>query len=200
MKRLVYSLLAAVSALGLATSASAISVGLQPSSPSIAPGGNVSLSIVISGLGNLAAPSLGAFNLALSYNAAVLTATAVSFGNQLDLGGGSIQSTDLSTAGVVLLDEVSFEASATLIASQPDTFTLATVSFTGVAGGVSPIAFTLVDLSDELGQSLLAEGVPGSVTVASASVPDVASTCALMLLGCLSLLPVARRSLALQRR
>lgn len=191
MKRLAIILAAAVSAFGLASPAGAISIGLQPNASIISVGGNASVDIVISGLGAFSAPSLGAFSMELAYDPAIVTPNSALFGSFLDLGNfGSVQVFDLTSSGLIKLDEISLETPADLNASQPGTFTLATLGFTGVAPGVSPITFTLVDLSDESGSSLNANAANGSITVTGASVPDVTSTLGLLLLGCLSLCAV----------
>jgi hypothetical protein len=141
--------------------------------------------LVISGLGNLSPPSLAGFDFDLSYNPAILSAVSLTFGNFLDLGTlGSLQFSDLSTAGIIHLDEVSFESSTDLNATQPDTFTLATLNFTGLAPGLSSIDFTSASLSDEQGQSLIGfSTTSGSIEVKrSTAVPETESTASLLFL------------------
>jgi hypothetical protein len=88
------------------------------------------------------------------------------------------------------LDEVSFESSTDLNNAQAGTFTLATLSFTGLAPGTSTIDFTLASLSDEQGQALIGFSTTGGsiqVMGAPAHVPDVGSTALLLIFGIASL-------------
>ncbi len=158
----------------------AVTVALQPTAQTINPGAHVFLDLVISGLGANSAPSLGAFTLELTYNPAILTAGAVTFGTGLDLGiAGSVQSVDLSTPGTVWLAEISLETAADLELNQPGEFTLATLDFLGLGVGVSPVTFSLVDLSDASGSTLPDVGsLPGSVTVTT--VPESGSSALLL--------------------
>ncbi|MCI0540380.1 MAG: VPDSG-CTERM sorting domain-containing protein [Verrucomicrobiales bacterium] len=203
MKRLISILLTGIAALGLALQAVAqISLSLQPSPQVINVGGVTSMDLVVSGLGNLSPPSLGAFDLDLSYNSAVLSAVSSTFGNFLDLGIlGSLQFSDLSTAGVIHLGEISFESSSDLNDAQPDTFTLATLGFTGLAAGISSIDFTFASLSDEQGQSLVGFlTTPGSIKVIRTGVPDAGSTASLLLLGIVGLAAFRRCPETFKRR
>lgn len=193
MKQLLSSLFTGIAALGLASHAVAdVSVFFQPNAQTIGVGNPASMDLVVSGLGNLSAPSIGAFDFDLSYNAAIISAVSLTFGNFLDLGGlGSVQFSDLTTAGAIHLGEVSFESSSDLNNAQPDTFMLATLGFTGLASGISSIDFTFVSLSDETGQSFLGFSTrSGSIEVTG--VPDVGSTASLLLLGIVSLSALRR--------
>ncbi len=160
MKSSVITLFIGIAAWSLASSASAaISLSLEPSSQTIDLGGSASIDLVISGLGDHTSPSLGAFgffDFDLSYDAAILTAVSVSFGNHLDLGiAGSIRNSDLTTPGAVQLDELSLESEAALNAAQPSSFTRATLSFKGVGVGLGTVNITGGSLSDETGLTSL---------------------------------------------
>lgn len=193
MKQLISIILTGIAALGLDSPQSLAQVGinlsLQPSPQTINVGDSASMDLVVSGLGNLSSPSLGAFDLELSYDPAIISTASLTFGNFLDLGNlRSSKFSDLTTAGVIHLDEVSFESSSDLNNAQPDTFTLATLGFKGLAAGISSIDFTLASLSDELGQSLTAFSTTGgSIEVESSTVPDAGSTAFLLLVALVSL-------------
>jgi len=137
-------------------------------------GGSAAVNLVVSGLGNLASPSLGGFFIDFSYNPAVVSLSSLTFGTELDLGVlGSIQGSDTSTPGLVHLDEVSFEAPDGLNGAQPDSFTLATIQFTGAAPGLSPLVFGAVSLSDETGATIAGFTIDtGLITVPGGHIPD----------------------------
>ncbi len=121
---------------------SALTVSLQPGSTAVEIGNTVLVDLVIDGLGNLTSPSLGAFDLDVTYDPSVLSAASVTFGVQLDLGAfGSLQSFDLSLPGQIHLDELSLETASDLDAAQPDSFVLATLEFVAVGPGLSAIEF-----------------------------------------------------------
>lgn len=108
----------------------------------------------------------------------------------MDLGVlGSSRFSDLSTAGAIHLEEVSSESLTGLNNAQGSTFTLATLNFTGLAIGSSPIDFTLASLSDEQRQSITGFSTTrGSIDVNDATpIPDVAATASLLVIGIASL-------------
>jgi hypothetical protein len=77
-----------------------IILSLEPASQATTVGGSVSMDLAVSGLNAFAAPGVGAFDVDLTYNPAVLSAVSFTFGSHLDLGVfGSIQSSNLSTPG-----------------------------------------------------------------------------------------------------
>ena len=190
MKTLPSFLVIGMVTLGLAPRAAPIGISLQPSVTAINEGDSTSVDLVVSGLGNLAAPSLGAFDFDLSYDPAILAVVSLAFGGFLDVGVfGSIPSSNLSTPGFIHLDEISLEASSSLNGAQPDSFTLATLDFKGLTAGISSIGFSFASLSDELGQSLTGFSTAGaSVQVnRSVSIPDSGSAFFLLLVGLSSL-------------
>lgn len=165
--------------------ADAISVSLAPSGQNIGVGGHAILNIVISGLTPGSAPAIGAFDFELSYDSSLLSASSVSFGSGLDLGINlSSQFFDLTTPGVILVSELSFESAADLIASSQGSFTLATLDLIGLSLGTSPVSFTLVDLSDQDGMSLIdvsSMGAEVTVSGGSTAVADASnSLCGLL--------------------
>ena len=94
-------------------------------------------------------------------------------------------------AGSVSLDEISFLFDFELDALQPESFTLATLSFTGDNGGTSALGFGTVDLSDAAfpASSLTVDQMVGaSVTVASSGVVPEPSTWLLFGTGMIGLL------------
>jgi len=197
MKQILPKLTIAIAAIAVSFQVqAAVSVALEPASQSVSTGSPVFVDLVIHGLGNGTAPSLGAFDFDLSYNASLLSAASVAFGSHLDLGiFGSVQSSDLSTPGLIHLDEVSLESASDLNSGQPAQFTIATFGFTAIAPGTSSIDFVLANLSDELGQSLTQFTSQGArvQSIGGVAVPETASNLALLVLGLGSLLLFPRQ-------
>jgi len=197
MKRILPKLATAIAAIAFSFQVqAAISVALEPASQSVSTGSPVFVDLVIHGLGNGAAPSLGAFDFDLSYNASLLSAASVAFGSHLDVGVvASVQSSNLSTPGLIHLDEVSLESASDLNSGQPSQFTLATFAFTAIAPGSSSIDFVLAGLSDELGQSITQFTTQGArvQSIGGVAVPDTGSSRALLLLGLGTLLLFPRQ-------
>jgi hypothetical protein len=199
MRRVVWSLLVGVSVLGMSTEAwgARVSITLEPAAQSIGIGGDVQVDVVVHGLGNHSSPSLGAFDLTFGYNASIVGAISVTFGPWLDLGGaGSIQGYDLSVPGVSFLYEVSAESSSDLNAQQPDSFTLSTIGFHGLAAGLTSIGLDSGSLSDEEANSLAFDFTGASITVlgGGTGVPDCGTTL-MLLCGAVSCLGLVGRRL-----
>jgi len=93
-------------------------------------------------------------------------------GDQLDLFGlGSLSITDDSTPGLVNVFELSFDLPDDLNNLQADTFTLATLNFTGLAGGTSTLSLTVNSLGDADGNSLTTTLTNDSVQVTAPATP-----------------------------
>ncbi len=136
---------------------------LSPVSQTVFEGDPVLVNVRISGLGDGMDPSVGSFDLDVTYDTSVLAATGVTFGPHLGDGIESIQSFDLSSPGLIDLAEISFLFD---LSGQPANFTLATLLFDTVAPGISPMNFTQTLVSDAFGSSLALSHVGGAeVTV-----------------------------------
>ena len=154
-----------------AAGAGAVTIGLSPVSQTVLPGDSVEVALTISGLGNGVAPSLGAFDLDVEFDPAVLGFSMAVFGDpilgdQLDLFGlGSFTGVDASIPATVNLFEVSLDLPADLDLLQAPSFTLATLTFQALAAGVSPLSLRNVILGDALGDPLDASVTGASVNV-----------------------------------
>lgn len=134
-------------------------------------GAPVAVQLIVSDLNDAAAPSLGAYDITISYDPNILALETVAFGdpvlgNQLELSGiPSLQSPDFTANDSVSLAEVSFDPSNTLDSQQAADFTLATLNFQTLALGSSPLTYLQSDLSDFDGNSLPATASTASIAV-----------------------------------
>ena len=134
-------------------------VSIDPSDQTIGVGDPASINIIVSGLDGLTGP-VGGFAFNLVFNGVVLT--GVSYTNDpgtkmgavpLDMSGGFAGGSG-SPLDIFFVADAS-ETEATLAASQGGAFILATVSFEGLANGLSLLTLTDVVLSNWNGDSTL---------------------------------------------
>jgi hypothetical protein len=166
-----------------ATIAQAVSLSLIPSLQSVAVGDTITIKVQVSGIKSLQAPALSAFDLGVDFDPLLLAfKSPVRFGDPsrgdlLDLSNQAIRD-ESATDGLVSFAEVSFDDPATLEAVQPDTFILASLSFSSLKAGSSSLGLVVTDtsLGDALGDPILLMGQPGNALVAvsqgSTQVPE----------------------------
>lgn len=174
MKRIFLASLILVTLLIINNPANAITLSFEPSSQDVALGNQAVVDLVISGLGDYASPSLGEFDLDITYDPTILSFYSYSLGDYLgDITSG--EALDLSWGemwpGTVNLSELSLLSPSELNSKQPSSFTIATLTFDTLAYGTSPLGISIYALGDEWGASLTAETRSGSVNV----VPEPAS-------------------------
>lgn len=149
--------------------AEAVSIGLAVSDLSLLPGEQVTVDVVVAGLGAGAAPTVSGFDLDLDFGAPTLSLVNVAFGSGLGTGGQVLNSTSLLSASVVDLAAVSLLASATLDAQQPTSFVLATLTFQAVSPGFSALVITQSILADTSalpgGNQLVLDSISGASIV-----------------------------------
>lgn len=134
-------------------------------------GNSVNVKIGVSGLGGNLAPSLGAYDLDLSFDPSHLAFTGAVFGdallgNQLDLFnfGGNLSGADLTDPGTVNFYEVSFDSVTDLNDLQVNSFTLATLSFDVLDFGTSDLTLSVNAFGDAEGNDLPVTTLSTSVT------------------------------------
>lgn len=155
----------------------ALMLSIDPLFQEVPKGGTVDAALSISGLGDGQAPSLGAFDLDVEYNPSILSFTSAAYGDQLDLWVlGSLEETVPAT-GKVNLFGVSFDSIADLENYQADSFTLATLTFTALALGTSPLDISVIALGDARGEAIT------DYTINNASVDVVPEPATVTLLG-----------------
>lgn len=161
----------------------AITIGFDPISQTVPVGSPVTVDLFISGLGDGTAPSLGTFDLVISFDPMILNFSAVIFGPYLGdpLSGEAYTDFLDSGTGVLNVFELSYldENSASgpfymppyLEEMQRGSFSLASLTFDTLALGTSPLNLSIIALGDAWGGSLSAEIQNGSVS----AVPEPAT-------------------------
>ncbi len=174
----------------------AIQLGLVTPSQS---GNTLQLSLLVSGLGEQAAPALSGYDLGIAFDHNQLAFSGASFGdpllgNQLDLFnlGMNPGVAELAPSGLLNVFELSLDSSQDLNALQADSFTLATLHFNVLQAGSSQMAISVIAFSDADGNSL-SPGVTGA-TITTVPLPATAW----LMLGGLGLL-LRRRATGLAR-
>ena len=150
-----------------AHSAEAISVGLTPSVVTTAPGSSLFIDVVISGLADGNAPSVGVADFDIGFDPLVLGFTSVVFGNELgDVDAGEAIATSDAPEGLLDLALVSLLSPGVLDAAQPASFALATLEFLALAPGATDLQLLQHDLGDVVALPLAVDVVMGAtVTV-----------------------------------
>ena len=161
-------------------SALAITIGFEPVSQIVPVGEPVSVDLVISGLGDYSEPSLGTFDLNITYNTAILDFTGYTLGSYLgdislweavDNSGGE------TTPGTINLSEVSLlypnQANDPFYPPgfppylddiQPSSFPLATLTFDTLAVGTSSLDISITALGDAYGNPLSLDVQSGNIS------------------------------------
>jgi len=170
-----------------ATASQAVTIGFNPISQDVSVGNSVDVELVISGFGVDSAPSLGTFDLDISFDSTILAFNNATFGDpilgdQLDIWSLGLNplGASVTTPGVLDIWEVSLDFWLDLEDYQADTFTLATLTFDTLSLGISPLNISVDTLGDAWGDPLAAALGSGNITVTAAPVPEPAT---LLLLG-----------------
>lgn len=174
--------------LAIGTVARGGTINVYPTQPAFSLGSDVTVVLSVSGLGNHTAPSLGAYDLDLQFDPAILSFATISWGTELD-GGIGLSFRDV-TQGLGLLNvfEVSLISPASdLDQMQPGSFELGTLLFHSLAVGTSPLSLTLNTTGDAAGDPLAMTVTNGAVSVTPE--PGVAE---LTMLGLIAICSFAR--------
>lgn len=156
---------AIVLSIALGGTAQGAHLAIVPETPNTVVGGLLNVTVSISELLDGMAPSLGGFDLDVSFDAAVLSPSSISFGSGLDvLGLGSFQLGDFSTPGIANVIEVSFDSIEDLDSMQTGAFALFTLTFQAIGSGTSALGIGLNSLSNSAGTGTL------DATIANSSV------------------------------
>ncbi|VAW55191.1 hypothetical protein MNBD_GAMMA06-21, partial [hydrothermal vent metagenome] len=163
-----------ISCLLWAQQGSALTLSLSPNSQIIAPSGIATVDLVASDLGNFVAPTVGAFSIEILFDESIIAFDSVEYGALLGNPMNLFETDIITTVNPdsVELDEFSFLADFELDALQPETFTLATLTFSGLLSGVSFLDFGFIDVSDAVGFTLTPSSLtPSEITVTAVPLP-----------------------------
>ncbi len=119
----------------------AASLTLSPSSTTVIAGDLVNVEAVIAGLNTGGPPSVGAFDLNVGIDSALLSPDSVTFGPFLGSVDETLTDFSFATPRVVNFAELSLLSPAELDALQPASFVLATLTFDAVAAGIASFTF-----------------------------------------------------------
>jgi len=145
--------------------AGAISLSFSPSSQTVSEGDLFDVEVIVSGLGDGVAPSLGFFDLNVDFDASVIDFKSLVFGDQLQASAPPFNSF-AGNQGSVKLSELSMDSAEKLAPFQADSFTLATLTFKAVGTGSSDLEFSNVELTDGGTEALtLTSALNGAVSV-----------------------------------
>jgi len=177
------------------TPASALNINFVPGFQTVSPGDTFALDIVVSGLEAVTPNEIvSAYDLDVTYNSSLFTATGVTFGSLLGL---SLQNSSLATLGLVDLAEVSLESDAALGALQGDSVTLATLAFKASGGqGTGNFNFVFNATNDVKGNgAAVLDLSPGTAAVQVGATPEP-GTLVLLASGLVGLVLHQRRRMA----
>jgi len=150
----------------IALSVSAAIIRLSPFSANVVNGGSPSIEVFVRDLG---ANALGAFDVSVAYNPALVRPTGVvNFGSALGDPSLFEALTDVNTAtpGIVEFAETSLLSTAQLLALQPQSgFLLATLPFNAIGTGTAQFSFTNGLLADAATGNALPVAIPEPQTL-----------------------------------
>ena len=175
-------------------------IKLDPNVQTVAVGASINLGLVIDGLGNNTAPSLGTFDVTANFDSLFFSLTGVTFGPSLGNPDPASNETaiisDISVAGLIGLFEVSLlEANAGncifcippyLEDLQTSSFTLATLTFKALTPGAAVFGLSINSVGDAFGNPLNVDSEGASVSILPSSIIPEPGEMSLFVLGLLS--------------
>lgn len=167
MRKLLFVLTILGLALGsFASHVHAVGVTFVPASQDVNISDLAVVDLQVVGVGDHTSPSLGGFDVTVTFNPSILSFVGAIFGGFLgDIGLGEAVSivTPPPPSGVVNLFEVSLLTGAELAMLQSSSFVIASLTFQAIAGGSSSLSVSKVILSDENGGELVNPDLLGGV-------------------------------------
>lgn len=135
------------------------------------------IAVVVSGLNDVAAPSLSTYDLDIQFNSAHLAFVGAVFGDpllgrQLDLldFGSNATAAEITSLGVLNLFELSLDTPEDLNSLQAYSFTLATLSFDIINAGSSQMQIGINVFDDAVGNSIAP--IISPATIAAVPLPS----------------------------
>ncbi len=176
-----------------ASTVSAVALEVIPDTSTMNVSDSLTVDVLISGLGVASAPSLGVFDIDLTFDPALFMAGAVTFGDQLDLLGFGSTQLDAAFPGAVNAFELSIDPRSTLDFSQADSFRLFSVEFEAISTGFGLFDLSVLSLGDSSGTPLPYTTSGASVEVLQPSVIPVPAAVWLFGTGILGLIGISKR-------
>lgn len=165
-----------------------ISLSVVPSAPTVDVGDFVDIDIVISGLIDALAPSVGVYDINVLFDDDIIAFDDVVFGPRIggdldvfDLGGNPTFATPFVDG--VNLFELSLDTPMDLNDHQVDEFIVATLTFQALTTGFSSLELFINELGDADGAPLTASTSGGGITVIPAPASAVLAALGMSLAG-----------------
>jgi len=180
---------------GFTPAADAFTLSLVPQTSTVGAGGTLSVDVVASDLGAGVAPSIGAYDLDLSFDPSVLSFDSFVLGTGLSVTGVASDHEGSVDGGLFSVFELSWEDTADLNALQADAFTLFTMTFNALNAGTSLLSLHVNAVSTAEGADLFADALNGaSVSVTGAPAVPVPAAVWLLLSGLAGMGALKRRA------
>lgn len=146
-----------------------VSIDILPIDQTVDLGENVSVDIVVSDFSE--GQALGDYDFDISFDNSIIELTDVIFGDQL---GFSVQDSSSVDAGIVNINELSWETPEVLENNQASSFTLVSLMFSTMSLGTSMVDFDIIwALGDQLGQALSVASSGAQITVIDPGISPV---------------------------
>jgi len=167
MRKLLFLLTLLGLSLGMSvTRVHAVGLTFVPASQDVNTNDLAVVDLQVVGVGDHTSPSLGGFDVTVTFNPSVLSFVGATFGGFLgDIG--LVEALGMVTppppSGVVNLFEVSLLTGGELATLQSSSFVIASLTFQAITGGSSALSLSKVILSDENGVELVDPDLLGGV-------------------------------------
>ena len=152
-----------------ATHLHAASIQFSPDDQTVPLGSGASVDVIFADPGG---ELLGAYDLTIAWDPAILTFSSITFGSSLGAPLDSLTGS-IPSAGELAAAEVSFAFDLSLLQDGSSNLVLFTLGFNTLAAGISPLTVQSALLSDETGFPITGVGLTeGKITVTDDAIPE----------------------------